>query len=57
MAEVSMRRLSEITFDIEGANRRLAQLVIQQSDLDNEISKLDRRIKYLEAEKDKLNVA
>ena len=46
-----MRTLREINFEIENVQREMAQLVITQSDLDNRLGRLDRRLSALEKEK------
>ncbi len=45
-----MRTLEDIQFDIDGVQRKMALILIQQSDLDNQLKSLDRRRAYLEKE-------
>lgn len=45
------RTLREINFELQNVQREMAQLVIQQSDVDNRLAALDRRLSTLEKEK------
>ena len=45
-----MRQPTQIKEDIELVQREMAQVLIQQSDLDTRLSQLDRRLRYLENE-------
>lgn len=46
-----MRKLSEIDFDLDMVRREMAQIVIRQSDDDEKLARLDRRLSFLEKEK------
>jgi hypothetical protein len=46
-----LRTLREINFELQNVQREMGQLVIQQSDLDNRLAALDRRVSNLEKEK------
>lgn len=47
-----MRNLKEILFDLDEVQRRMSKILIHQSDLDEELKRLDRRRNYLEHEKE-----
>jgi len=49
------RTLREIEFETENVKREMAQLVIQQSDIDGRLAFLDRRLVRLEQERIALN--
>lgn len=48
-----MRTLFEIEADIENVKREMTRAVIQQSDIDERLGIMDRRLSFLMAERDK----
>lgn len=50
-----MRTLREIDYEIENVRREMAGLVIQQSDVDDRLAFLDRRLARLEAERSRVS--
>lgn len=51
------RTLKDVLNEIEIIERRMTQLVIQQSDIDTELSNLDRQLLRLEKEKNVYKLA
>lgn len=45
-----MRTLFEVKADIDNIQREMTRLVIQQSDIDNQLSIYDRRLAFLQQE-------
>jgi hypothetical protein len=52
-----MRNKKELQFEIEMIIREMSQCVIAQSDLDNRLSRLDKRRAFLEKELETLNAS
>ncbi len=50
-----MRTVKDIQFDIDVVQRKMALILIQQSDLDNQLKSLDRRRAYLEKERNSVS--
>lgn len=46
-----MRTLREVDYEIEAVKREMTQHVIHQSDIDERLAILDRRLSYLEKER------